>query len=58
MGGYGVYVWSAYGITFFGLLLHYLMARKQFQKSWQVVSETSSQKTDKEMRTVTFRKLT
>lgn len=58
MGGYGVYVWSAYGITLFALVFHYWMARKQFRKSWQVVSETFSQKTDKEMRTVTFRKLT
>lgn len=38
MGGYGAYVWSAYGIAFFALSFHFIYARRQFQKVQQAVS--------------------
>lgn len=58
MDGYGVYVWSAYGITLFGLLGHYYLARKQLKKACYVASTMSSRDIGSKTRTITFRKMT
>lgn len=57
MNGYGVYVWSAYGITLFGLLSHYYLERKQFKKACDAVSALSANDIDPRTRTIIFRKI-